>query len=695
MPKKTSAAQQETTPPTNTTTATSCTTPTASSKSKSNKNKTSNEVTRPKSTKPVPPKEDEAEGASSEFTTVVGGRVSHARGKKGRGPRGGPNNSNSNNPLLVSASALDSNADYHDEDDGRGGGGGGSSSSTNRTVSRGPPGGTKPGRGADPDPRPAEFRTEDPEHWTEILEVCARGGRTLRISDSRSEAQQLLLQRAARQPGRPAMSGKNKPGAPRGRGGPLESAAAAAAAAEPGPELVVNRLFPALFAPLQHLDTLEIVGCPNVTEFPQRIAAALPNLHNLTVSQTSVSAMPEDICNLPLVSLILDRNCLSKLPGFIGKLSSLQVLNISNNSITQFPPSLSYLANLLTLNANNNQLQKFPASLSSLKRLSTLLLSHNNIEEIACNLSGLESIQNINLSNNMLRELPCDLLWCEKRLHSIELRGNPFTDKKFVRIVDTEGGQNVTHLVMNYLHKNDSRIVVAPEKEPEKPPRIWLQRPGVKNSVEAHSAHITDAATRTRGFLVLAEFLQLQFTEPLFEQFINLQTDLHMSMCNKRHSAAIGTHDLDKIKSPFCLDARPPDLIKFVPLFQTKAVTGNKLRQKFEEAHDLSMLKYFKIHGDNNLWPVFIDSQNTVLSLPPVINSEHSKITLETTSILVEVSSQVSLDVCKEVLLQLIQEFSQILEQEGQQLIVIAVPVTCQENTVKFPTPAAIQGLLH
>jgi hypothetical protein len=57
----------------------------------------------------------------------------------------------------------------------------------------------------------------------------------------------------------------------------------------------------------------------------------------------------------------------------------------------------------------------------------------------------------------------------------------------------------------------------------------------------------------------------------LYENFIALQTSIHESpLCNKRASAAIGTHDLDKLQLPLHYEALAPADINFVPLARDK-----------------------------------------------------------------------------------------------------------------------------
>tara|TARA_B110000285_G_C15034413_1_gene568449 strand:+ start:187 stop:354 length:168 start_codon:yes stop_codon:yes gene_type:complete len=48
--------------------------------------------------------------------------------------------------------------------------------------------------------------------------------------------------------------------------------------------------------------------------------------------------------------------------------------------------------------------------------------------------------------------------------------------------------------------------------------------------------------------------------------------------------------------------------------------------------------KYLHIIEDKPLFPVFYDAKRTVLSLPPIINSNSTKISVDTKNVLVEVT---------------------------------------------------------
>lgn len=122
-----------------------------------------------------------------------------------------------------------------------------------------------------------------------------------------------------------------------------------------------------------------------------------------------------------------------------------------------------------------------------------------------------------------------------------------------------------------------------------------------------------------------------------YNSFIDLQDKLHQNLARRRTLASVGTHDLDTIVGPFTYQAKDPKEIKFKPLNQTKEFTSAELMDLYSQ--DSHLKPYVPIISHSSVHPVITDSKGTVLSLPPIINGEHSKITLATKNILLEVTA--------------------------------------------------------
>jgi len=139
---------------------------------------------------------------------------------------------------------------------------------------------------------------------------------------------------------------------------------------------------------------------------------------------------------------------------------------------------------------------------------------------------------------------------------------------------------------------------------------------------------------RIRPFVVGAVLRGVTFNPERYQSFIDLQEKLHQNLCRKRSLVAIGTHDLDTIQGPFTYDALAPEDIEFVPLNQQQSFKAPALMQFYEK--DSHLRHYLPIIRDSPVYPVIKDANGIVLSLPPIINGNHSKITMATKNVFIE-----------------------------------------------------------
>eukprot|EP01089_Gocevia_fonbrunei_P018812 TRINITY_DN6465_c0_g8_i1.p1 TRINITY_DN6465_c0_g8~~TRINITY_DN6465_c0_g8_i1.p1 ORF type:complete len:576 (+),score=127.87 TRINITY_DN6465_c0_g8_i1:43-1770(+) len=147
---------------------------------------------------------------------------------------------------------------------------------------------------------------------------------------------------------------------------------------------------------------------------------------------------------------------------------------------------------------------------------------------------------------------------------------------------------------------------------------------------------VLPATTEVRQFVVCAVLRNVTFDQSRYDSFIELQDKLHQNICRKRTLVSIGTHDLDTIKGPFTYDAKTPESIVFAPLNSEIPCNGAELMTRLED--DAHLRPYLPIIRDKPKYPVIYDSNNVVLSLPPIINGNHSKITLNTKNVFIEVT---------------------------------------------------------
>ncbi|KAJ3137068.1 hypothetical protein HDU90_002239 [Geranomyces variabilis] len=197
----------------------------------------------------------------------------------------------------------------------------------------------------------------------------------------------------------------------------------------------------------------------------------------------------------------------------------------------------------------------------------------------------------------------------EKLLYKIDIPANRY---------DMLCGEGISRALKTYLGM-------------EKPPVYKVVPPASGNMQKLVVKPETGAV---RPHVVAAVLRDITFDQGSYESFIDLQDKLHNNICRKRTLVAIGTHDLDTIQGPFSYEALTPKDINFVPLNQTKSMNGEELMKFYESDRKLS--KFLHIIRDEPKYPVIYDSKRRVMSLPPIINGDHSKIKLSTKNVFIE-----------------------------------------------------------
>jgi phenylalanyl-tRNA synthetase beta chain len=133
-----------------------------------------------------------------------------------------------------------------------------------------------------------------------------------------------------------------------------------------------------------------------------------------------------------------------------------------------------------------------------------------------------------------------------------------------------------------------------------------------------------------RPYLGSAVIRGLSFNNESIECLMGLQESLHWAVGRGRVKVAIGVHDLDKVKPPFKYFASPKSRT-FVPLDKDELMTLDEILEKHPKGVD-----YAHIVKDFDKYPLITDAEDNVLSFPPIINGELTKVTESTKNILLD-----------------------------------------------------------
>ncbi|MGD1836754.1 MAG: phenylalanine--tRNA ligase subunit beta [Nitrososphaeraceae archaeon] len=128
----------------------------------------------------------------------------------------------------------------------------------------------------------------------------------------------------------------------------------------------------------------------------------------------------------------------------------------------------------------------------------------------------------------------------------------------------------------------------------------------------------------------------------MLEQLISIQEDLHNGIGRGRKKASIGIHDLDKIIFPI-IYTTTSESSSFIPLHQLNSQTISQLLKS-----DIG-LKYTHLLNNKKKFPILLDSNDNIISFPPIINSNKTKITKETSNLFIEITAN-NYDVALQIL---------------------------------------------
>ena len=135
-----------------------------------------------------------------------------------------------------------------------------------------------------------------------------------------------------------------------------------------------------------------------------------------------------------------------------------------------------------------------------------------------------------------------------------------------------------------------------------------------------------------RPYIVSAIVKNLPMSEDIIQSIIQIQEALHGSHGRKRSKVAIGIHDFDKTTPPYEYRAVKPDSLTFIPLDFSEEMTLGEVLKRHPKGID-----YRHILEGRKLLPVVLDARG-VVSLPPIINAERTRVTEQTSNLFIEMT---------------------------------------------------------
>jgi phenylalanyl-tRNA synthetase beta chain len=162
-----------------------------------------------------------------------------------------------------------------------------------------------------------------------------------------------------------------------------------------------------------------------------------------------------------------------------------------------------------------------------------------------------------------------------------------------------------------------------------------LGLPKYKIRRRAFEVRVGKGVAEIRPYVVAALVRDVDLrTEESLVALIEAQEKIHDTLGRKRRRVAIGLHDFSKVKPPIIYDARKAEEVHFVPLGEYAEMSAKEILEQTEKGKIYSHL----IKNPENLVPLIMDSRGEVLSMPPIINSELTRLTSGVRDVFIDVT---------------------------------------------------------
>jgi len=144
---------------------------------------------------------------------------------------------------------------------------------------------------------------------------------------------------------------------------------------------------------------------------------------------------------------------------------------------------------------------------------------------------------------------------------------------------------------------------------------------------------VDPTVSEVRPYVVSAVIRNVKLDYDTVKELMDMQEDLHWGVGRDRKKASIGVHNLDAVEPPFAYTTSAPNDVKFVPLDKTEEMTLQEILEKHEKGIA------YKRHVDwASRYPLIVDKMGRVLSFPPIINGELTRVDNQTRNLFIDVT---------------------------------------------------------
>jgi len=220
----------------------------------------------------------------------------------------------------------------------------------------------------------------------------------------------------------------------------------------------------------------------------------------------------------------------------------------------------------------------------------------------------------------------------------VELLGKEITEEEFTEIIPMIGSD------LSEIKDGEVDIEFFPDRPDlysvegvARALRTYMELESGLKEYETKPSGVTltveESVLDVRGSIVCGLVRDIKMTEPLVKSLIHLQEKLDQTLGRKRRKSSIGLHDFDAVEPPFMYRAVEPTSVTFVPLDRKIEMDMGQILR----AHDKG-IAYRHILDGLEKYPVIFDRNEDVLSFPPIINGELTRVTDETTNLFIDIT---------------------------------------------------------
>lgn len=162
---------------------------------------------------------------------------------------------------------------------------------------------------------------------------------------------------------------------------------------------------------------------------------------------------------------------------------------------------------------------------------------------------------------------------------------------------------------------------------------------GIKTGLRTYTVHpspytftIDKRVRKIRPAVAAAVIKSIKMNDATIRSVMDMQDKLTLTHGRNRKKVAIGIHDLAAITFPLAYTTKPRSF-SFTPLDARKPYTLNEIIEKHPKGREFGhIISSFKE------CPIWLDKKGQVLSMPPVINAEETKLTRATTEVFIDIT---------------------------------------------------------